>query len=206
MWSRGRPLPLSPLPPAALDAGVADTNCPSLLATQSGRLLGDCSLGAGLVVTLPGQGSLPVCGREPLLSTLETWSGPGRALSSLPPSRLAAMWQGGLPAPGGPPRQTRSHVRAATQGARPLPCKVSELESGNRCRNVVMCFRANATGCSPGCWSPGPLYSPFLWGRFSSEKGIPGGWSRVGWAGTPSCLPGSPQSTRWWSSLSCQNG
>ena len=196
---------LVPLSLAALDTGVTDTDCSSLLATQSRRLPGDCSRGAGLVVALPGQGSLPVCGREPLLSTLESWSGTGRALSSLPPSRLAAMWQGGPPALGGPPRQTHSRVRAATQGARPLPCKVSELESGNRCRNVVY-FRTNATGCSPGCWSPGPLYSPFLWGRFSSEKGIPGGWSRVGWAGTPSCLPRSPESTRWWSSLSCQNG
>lgn len=157
--------------------------CPSLLATLSGRLCGGCSLGAGPVVTFPGQGSLPGCGMEPLLSILETQSGPGWALSSLLPARLTAMWQGGPPALGGPPGQTSSHVRAATQGARLLPCRVSELESGNRCRNVVMRFRTNATGCSPAAGPRVPCIFPFSgagspWRRASLGAGP--GWAGLG--------------------------
>ena len=183
----GHPLP-SPTPP---DPGCSGHRCrrhgcPSLLAALSGRLRGGCSLGAGLVVTFPG------CGREPLLSTLETRSGPRRALSSLPPARLAAMWQGGPPALGGPPQQTRSHVRAAAQGARPLPCKVSELESGNRCRNVVMCFRTNAMGCSLAAGPRVPCILPSS-GAGSSQRraslGAGPGWA---WLGHPPVSLDSP--------------
>lgn len=54
--------------------------------------------------------SLPGYGGLPLLSTLQALSGPGRALSSIPPAGPAAMWQGGSPALGGPPRHRRSHM------------------------------------------------------------------------------------------------
>ena len=165
--------------------------CSSLLAALSGRLRGGCSLGAGLVVTFPG------CGREPLLSTLETRSGPRRALSSLPPARLAAMWQGGPPALGGPPQQTRSHVRAAAQGARPLPCKVSELESGNRCRNVVMCFRTNAMGCSLAAGPRVPCILPSS-GAGSSQRraslGAGPGWAWLGHSPVSLDSPSPPDS------------
>lgn len=33
---------------------------------------------------------------------------------------------------------------------------------------------------------PGSPYFPFSLGRFPSGEGHPWGWSRVGWAGTPS--------------------
>lgn len=139
-----------------------------------------------MVVILWGAG-----GRTPLVSTLETeWA--WQARNGLVPACLVAMWQGGPPAPGGPPG-THSHMSGRPQGTRQLLRSFSGSGSGNRCGKCCNVLSDESDGvAAPSCcplgaggrfWEPAGSPRP----PDVLEKGVPGGWSRVGRAGPGGC-------------------
>lgn len=130
-------------------------------------------LGAGPVVTFPGQGSFPGCEGSPLLSTLETQSGPGWALSNLLPARLTAMWQGRPASPGGPSGQT-AHMSGPPRRERGCCLQVSELESETDAECCDVLQGQIQRGCSPAAWSQVPHIFPF------SGAGSPGRRASLG--------------------------
>lgn len=119
-----------------------------------------------------------------------------QALSGLIPARLAALWQGGPPALGGPPGTHTLTCPGAAQGVRQLPHGFSGLGSGNRCGKCCNVLPDKSDGLRPPaavCWGLRRGLLGACWftqAPWTSQKGgVPGGWPTVGWAGPGALCP-----------------